>query len=1060
MKILYVDDDKSKREQTKMFLEENDDLRVETTSSVKNGLDKLEKEDYDVIVSDYDMNPKNGLDFLEEVRGSGKDLPFIMLTGKGREEVAMKALNLGADRYIQRRGDPETLYEFLNRAINQEFDHYNEKRKRRLQETYFQDLFESSPEGIVLLDNKDRIIESNEAFEKIFQYDKEEIKGEKINDLIVPDDKISEANTASSDVLSGNSIMIETQRERKDGSLIDVSILGYPIEFEEEQVGVFGIYRDISDRKGRERKIKSLYKVLSEMERCDSEDEVYEFVLDSANEILDFKSSSIMVAEGEHLITKKAIAKNVEAGDKEPIDEGIRGLTYQNKKSYLIEDLSEWEEAKPTDADFQSVISIPIGDKGVFQALSYEKGYFDDFDLEMAEGLIFHTEQILEEIESRRRIQKSEEKYRTLFECAGDAIFVIKDFELVDCNRRTKEIFGIEREELLGRNPWDFTPEEQPDGKNSKEYGKEMIEEALAGEPKFFDWVLETFDGRKLYSEVSLNKYEMDDEEYVMAVVRDVTERKEAKRKLEKSNEKIRKLHEKAMALERCESEEEICELVIEASEEILDFYAGSIDFVEDGEFKVKASIRSVQEKGTTYPIEGIAGKTFSKKESFLIRDVYEEEDAVPKRESYRSAISIPVGDIGVFQAISEDKYDFDEKDLELAEILVKHAAEAINRLRSEKEVRRNKRRYETLFEENPDPIVEMDENFEIVEVNERFEELFNYKNEEILGKNINDLIVPEDKIEESKELDEKSKEGYFEHETVRSTKDGEEVNVSITGRPIKQEGKTHHLAVYRDISERKKAENKLERSNEKIRKLHDKAMEFERSKSEEEICELVVEASEEILDFNVCGIDFVEKGEFIPIALSSEIEDGFIRRKVGEAGISRKVYQEKESLLIEDRREIDFSRPVVSDYRSSITIPLGDFGIYQALSTEVGTFDEQDMELAEVLVNHATEAINRLRFEKALKDKNKKVKKLHDTAIQMGKCGEVDKVYELTVESAKEVLGFYDCTLAIIDEDEEEFVIKKTLRGEYEEGHRVPREWGYMGKTFSNRSSYLIDDL
>jgi len=783
LEILYVDDEKSKREQTKMFLEkENDDISVETASSVKHGLEKLEKKDYEAIVSDYNMSPKDGLDFLEKVREVGMDLPFIILTGKGKEEVAMKALNLGADRYIQREGDSATLYEFLNQAIISEVEHYHEKKERLLQETYFQDLFESSPEGIVLLDTKDRVIKANEAFEEIFQYDSEDIKGEKINDLIVPAKKLKEANSASKNVLSGDSIIIETQRQKKDGSLVDVSILGYPIELEDEQVGVFGIYRDISERKERERKVKSLYRVLSEMERCDSEEEVYEFVLDSAKEILNFKSSSIMIAEGEFLVTKKAIAKNVEEGNKEPIDEGIRGLTYQNKKSYLVEDLTEWDEADPTDVDFRSAISIPIGEKGVFQALSYEKNYFDDFDLEMAEGLIFHTEQILEKIQNRRRIQKSEEKYRTIFESANDAILIMDDYTIVDCNYKTEEMFEVNREDILNSVPWKFSPEIQPDDKRSEEKVKEMIDKTSEGEPQFLEWTHEKPDGTEFYTEVSLNKYEVDEGEFVMAIVRDITERKETKKELEERNLRIKKLHEKATELEKCESEDDICELV--------------------------------------------------------------------------------------------------------------------------------------------------------------------------------------------------------------------------------------------------------------------------------------VETSEEILDFEVCGIDFVEEGEFIPIAVSSEIEDGFIRREVEEAGISRKVYQEKQSLLIEDSREVEFSKPVVSDYRASITIPLGDFGIYQALSTEVGKFDEKDMELAEILVKHATEAINRLRFEDALKEKNRKVKRLHDTALQIVRCEEKEEVFELTVEAAKEVLGMYDCTLAVADEDDGEFLIKETYRGEYDEDEKVPIDLGYLGKTYKNKSSYLIENI
>ena len=63
------------------------------------------------------MPKKNGLQFLEEIRKQKNEVAFVMFTGRGREEVAVKALNLGADRYINKNGDPETVYCELSYAL-------------------------------------------------------------------------------------------------------------------------------------------------------------------------------------------------------------------------------------------------------------------------------------------------------------------------------------------------------------------------------------------------------------------------------------------------------------------------------------------------------------------------------------------------------------------------------------------------------------------------------------------------------------------------------------------------------------------------------------------------------------------------------------------------------------------------------------------------------------------------------------------------------------------------------------------------------------------------------
>ena len=100
IKVLHVDDEPAFLEVSKQCLDIQGKFEVDTASSVNEAYEKLKKTEYDAVVSDYQMPGKDGLEFLKELRQKGNTVPFIVFTGKGREEVAIKALNLGADQYM------------------------------------------------------------------------------------------------------------------------------------------------------------------------------------------------------------------------------------------------------------------------------------------------------------------------------------------------------------------------------------------------------------------------------------------------------------------------------------------------------------------------------------------------------------------------------------------------------------------------------------------------------------------------------------------------------------------------------------------------------------------------------------------------------------------------------------------------------------------------------------------------------------------------------------------------------------------------------------------------
>jgi PAS domain S-box-containing protein len=122
----------------------------------------------------------------------------------------------------------------------------------RLQTAYLEQLFEGAPEAVVLLDNDSRIVRVNREFSRVFGFDPATVTGRVIDELIAPPEMVGEARSITRRVREGTTVSLDTVRLRSDRSPIHVSLLGTPIVLEGEQVGVYGIYRDITDRKAAE----------------------------------------------------------------------------------------------------------------------------------------------------------------------------------------------------------------------------------------------------------------------------------------------------------------------------------------------------------------------------------------------------------------------------------------------------------------------------------------------------------------------------------------------------------------------------------------------------------------------------------------------------------------------------------------------------------------------------------------------------------------------------------------------------------------------------------------
>jgi CheY-like chemotaxis protein len=144
-RILHVDDDQSVLQISKQMMMDIGNLEVDSSLSVDEAFKKLSTGHYDVVVSDYEMPKKDGLQFLKELREQNNQIPFILFTGKGREEVAARALNLGADGYFRKEGSVQKVYEELSYGIRLIVERKSIQTSRRVSKHLIKKVHTSAP---------------------------------------------------------------------------------------------------------------------------------------------------------------------------------------------------------------------------------------------------------------------------------------------------------------------------------------------------------------------------------------------------------------------------------------------------------------------------------------------------------------------------------------------------------------------------------------------------------------------------------------------------------------------------------------------------------------------------------------------------------------------------------------------------------------------------------------------------------------------------------------------------------------------------------------------------
>ena len=250
--VIYVDDEPSLLDIARLFLERTGGFSVSTVASGKEALDMLSNREFDAIISDFQMPEMDGIEFLKQVRCRDPAIPFILFTGRGREEIVIQAINNGVTFYMQKGGDPASQFAELAHKIRQAVAAVRAEVALKQSEMLHRTIFETSPDAIALTNTDGILSYVSPAAIRLFGIPSEkEALGTPLFDWIVPENR--EMVRARVLAFISNALPSTPPTlfplQKRDGTRfyaeISSSVLLAP---DGRPVGMVSILRDVSDR--------------------------------------------------------------------------------------------------------------------------------------------------------------------------------------------------------------------------------------------------------------------------------------------------------------------------------------------------------------------------------------------------------------------------------------------------------------------------------------------------------------------------------------------------------------------------------------------------------------------------------------------------------------------------------------------------------------------------------------------------------------------------------------------------------------------------------------------
>ena len=590
IRVLYVDDELDLLELSRMFLEQSGDFSITTIDSAIAALELLEKEQFDAIISDYHMPDMDGIQFLIEVRKRFGQVPFILFTGRGREEIVIKAINSGADLYLQKGGETVAQFAELAHKTRIVVERHatiaalkeSEEKNRRIVET--------SHEGIWVMDQDFFTTYVNERMATMLGCNADEMLGKSILSFL-PEEDLADQKEKFRQRYEGKPGTYERRFQDKDGKTRVFNVSATPLTGDDgSPQGSFAMLTDITDRKDAELALQkahdnlevqvqertsdlysanlklqkeieysnliaeslkeyskmtsTLNEVIITANKAETLPNLFRDSLDRALELLDFEAGGIYLVNPEKRTAEVHYSKNlpddfIEKTRVIPIDAPPYDTLLARGQPVITEHFEEFSPELAGKFPIRSLASIPLISKnsviGSLNVANTKRDTLSADEIQVLTAIGRELGTTIARMIAEEEVKTVSVNLQTLFASINEMVFVL-DMEgrIISVNDSVIKRLQYTNEELTGMNVLLLhVPERRDEALRN-------VQGMIAGTVESCPVPLLSKDGTRTEVETTVTRGWWNGQEVLIGVTRDITERKQMEEALKESEIKYR----------------------------------------------------------------------------------------------------------------------------------------------------------------------------------------------------------------------------------------------------------------------------------------------------------------------------------------------------------------------------------------------------------------------------------------------------------------------------------------------------------------------------------------
>ena len=632
--------------------------------------------------------------------------------------------------------------------------------------------------------------------------------------------------------------------------------------------------------------------------------------------------------------------------------------------------------------------------------------------------------------QTEEELRTSEERYRRLFDLSPDVI-ITGDMKgvITTVNPAFTRATGYPVENIIGKH---FTKTGYLRSREIPKYMR-MFSSIVRGKPlPPFEFPYLHKDGSNRWAEVHIGFQEVDGKKVgIIGVIRGITERKQFRTRLEV-------LHTHALKLAFADTLAGIADVTLSAVGSVFGYQCIDFNIVQDGCLVPLLVSDEELRSNMTLALDGpgIIVRACRTGESQLVHDVRLDDDYVVGRgsegEVWLSELAVPVkieGDVVAVINIEDRKLSaYTDNDQALVEIFAEHVASSISRLKQVTELREAERRTRILLEESRDAIFVLDHE-RYLYGNSKAAELLGFSDpSELIGRDAFEFVAPEDR-EKVREIAIKRQKGEvvsYRYEFNLVNMEGKRIPVETNVSLIEYDGKPASLAISRDITERRRAEEALKASEAKYRSF-----------LEEGLDGIVVTRNGDYLYINQ------RYAEMLGYSDPSELL-GRNTREVIDPRDAERLDAIREQRQRGDMQRLIYEVRSLKKDGSSIWVGVASSGI--------------EFEGNQAVITYAQDITERKRYEEDTKQYQKRLEALHSSSFRLSKHDHLNGMFMETLDIIKDVLGFQYLGIAQIKEDE--ITYDAAVQAYYPGDFTIPlNQPSIVGRIFKTGKPELISD-